>query len=141
LIVRYDPITGQEPTTDTHLIVNTDLAPTWAALAGVDAPNVDGMSFLPLLDGSATSWRSDFLLEHLFETLSHPVPTYCGVRNTRYVYVEYSTGEEELYDLSADPFELNNLAGSQDPQDMQIRSAMHSRLLELCSPPPPGFTP
>ena len=33
-----------------------------------------------------------------------------GIRTQRYVYVEYKTGERELYDLDEDPYELQNVA-------------------------------
>ena len=36
-------------------------------------------------------------------------PTYQAVRTDRYLYVEYETGERELYDYQVDPFELDNL--------------------------------
>lgn len=36
------------------------------------------------------------------------IPDYQGFRTTHVTYVEYSTGERELYDLRIDPFELNN---------------------------------
>jgi len=67
------------------------------------------------------------------------VPPYCAVRNAGWIYVEYSTGEQELYDLTNDPFELQNLFGN--PTYASTQSAMHARMLQLCSPPPPGFTP
>jgi len=48
------------------LAVNTDLAPTFAAMGGIEAADfVDGRSLLPLLLGSAPgAWRSSFLVEH-----------------------------------------------------------------------------
>ena len=36
-------------------------------------------------------------------------PTYQAVRTDRYLYVEYETGERELYDYHTDPYELDNL--------------------------------
>jgi N-acetylglucosamine-6-sulfatase len=38
------------------------------------------------------------------------IPEYHAVRTHRYLYVEYATGERELYDLQADPYELHNIA-------------------------------
>ena len=42
-------------------------------------------------------------------------PGWRGVRTSRYTYAEYATGERELYDTAADPFQLENVAGSADP--------------------------
>ena len=46
-------------------------------------------------------------------------------------YVEYATGEKELYDLAADPWELDNHAGN--PADAAVQSALAARLAELRS--------
>jgi arylsulfatase A-like enzyme len=43
------------------------------------------------------------------------VPPYRAVRTRRYLYVEYATGERELYDLRKDPYELHNLHESANP--------------------------
>ena len=37
-----------------------------------------------------------------------PPSNYQGVRTDRYLYANYGTGEQELYDLRNDPFELQN---------------------------------
>jgi arylsulfatase A-like enzyme len=37
---------------------------------------------------------------------------YDAVRTSRYLYVKYSDGERELYDVRADPEEIHNLAGA-----------------------------
>jgi arylsulfatase A-like enzyme len=138
MVVRYDPLTSA-PSTDNHLVVNIDFAPTFADLAGVAAPGAEGTSFMPILDGSVGSWRTDFLLEHLGSG-NNPdnVPTYCGVRTSQYTYVRYKGGGEELYDLSLDPYEMTNVASS--PSYAGVRDALRLRLAQLCVPPPPGFT-
>ena len=135
-VIRDDALIAS-PRSDGHLVLNIDLAPTLAAVAGVGAPSVEGMSLLPLLSSSTPPWRSDFLIEHL-ETTASGVPTYCGVRSEGFVYVDYATGEEELYDLSRDPYELTN--GANDPAYRAERDAMRERLVQLCSPRPPGFS-
>ncbi len=68
---------------------------------------------------------------------TNPIPTFCAVRSERWTYVRYSTGEEELYDLAADPYELDNLAGV--PASQPVLEHQRARLRELCSPVPPGF--
>ena len=135
LVIRYDPVV-RAPRTDEHLVVNIDLAPTIADVTGAGRPRVDGRSLLPLLRSSRAPWRRDFLIEHMRGT--NDVPTYCGVRTEHAVYVRYATGEEELYDLRRDPYELSNLA--EDPADAATLDALRRRLDQLCVPPPPGMT-
>lgn len=134
-VVRYDALISA-PRTDPHLVLNIDVAPTIAELAGVPAPGADGTSLLPLLADPSTPWRSDFLVEHL-QKKRDILPTYCGVRTERYLYDVYIDGERELYDLEADPDELTNLA--EDPAMAPVVADLHARLLELCDPPPPGL--
>jgi arylsulfatase A-like enzyme len=124
-----------------ELVGNIDLAPTFAAMAGVPTPAfVDGRSFLAFArrPGSARG-RNAYLIEHWTQSgvvlpgggapLEPPdidqgdgasrapaphaalrqIPEYHGVRTHRYTYVEYATGERELYDLRRDPYELRNI--------------------------------
>jgi arylsulfatase A-like enzyme len=138
MVIRYDPLT-QQPSTDDHLVLNIDLAPTWAALAGVDAPGAEGASLVPVLSSEPDApWRHEFLLEHLWDG-SKPIPTYCGVRTEDHAYVAYGDGEQELYDVSADPYERRNRAGA--PSAAGTISALRADLGELCNPPPPGYAP
>lgn len=53
------------------------------------------------------------------------IPEFHGLRVAGYTYVEYTTGEKELYNLSQDPYELNNLAQSADPA---LLATLHQRL-------------
>ena len=104
-----------------YMALNIDLAPTLAELAGVAAPSfVDGRSLRLLLAGVSLSpgaWREDFVVEFWpHPTRKHPrYPQYAALRTKNHLYVEYATGERELYDLRADPYELRNLASSADP--------------------------
>jgi N-acetylglucosamine-6-sulfatase len=134
LVVRYDAL-GVGPRVDQHLALNIDLAPTMARAAGTSAPGADGRSLLPLLSAPGTPWRRDFLVEHL----GGSIPTYCAVRTARHAYVQYRTGEEELYDLRVDPDQRVNRAhrGSVRRSIVSLRTRTRS----LCKPPPPGFVP
>lgn len=109
------------------LVSNVDIAPTIAALAGVVPPEpVDGFSLVPLLEGTATVVRDAALIHYAG---NHAVPGYSGVRTPTHTYVEYDHGELELYDLVADPYQLENLAG--DPQHAELMTSLASRLDEL----------
>ena len=60
-VVRYDAGIPSART-DERLVVNIDLAPTFAALAGIPAPGAEGESLLPLLgDPMASGARTSFL--------------------------------------------------------------------------------
>ena len=139
LVMRYDPLTDGGDTD--ALATNVDIAPTIAALAGVLAPGAEGRSLLPILDGRATVVREDFLIEHLEYRSDRGLPdppTYCAVRTREHLFVHYATGEEELYDLARDPWELENLASN--PDHREELAALRHRTKQLCRPKPPGFT-
>jgi arylsulfatase A-like enzyme len=134
LVIRDDGL-PRPARTDDHLVLNIDMAPTIADLASVPHPDTDGRSMVPLLRDPSAPWRSDFLIEHMEG--ANPVPSYCGVRTETEKYVRYQTGERELYDLAADPYELENLAN--DPAHAGDVKRLSDRLGELCDPPPPGM--
>ena len=133
LVIRADRIGTDPGRTDPHLVANIDLAPTIAAAAGVPLPGVDGRSLLPLLQGRPDGWRHALLIEHMRGT--NPIPTYCAVRTSRYLYAIYNTGERELYDLAEDPYQLQNLSRAAPG----LLARLQRVLDRLCDPPPPGF--
>lgn len=135
LVVRWDAggvVPGSRPEV---LAANVDLAPTIADAVGIPAPGAEGLSLLPALRGEPATLRTDLLIEHLAG--ANPVPTYCAVRSRRWMYVRYADGAEELYDLRADPYQLENLAG--EPSVAPVLRERRARLAELCDPPPPGY--
>ena len=95
----------------THMVLNNDLAPTFAGLGGVSPPAfVDGGSFVKLLRArppSPSKWRSAFLAEALASGATGR-PAYEAVRTQTHLWAEYATGERELYNLSKDPYELQS---------------------------------
>mgnify|MGYP001592175406 CR=1 FL=1 len=100
MIIRY-PELILSPTQSSKFALNIDLAPTIAELAGASTPpTVNGISLVPLFANPDAAWRSDFLVEHSGGNY--------GVRDNQSKYVELGTGEKEFYDLSIDPYELDN---------------------------------
>ena len=96
-----------------HLVINNDFAPTVAELAGVEPPSfVDGKSFVPLLrteKPDLEEWRTGFLVEQ------HQKPAYKALRTNGHTYVKWPGDDRELYDLSADPYQLRSLHDKADP--------------------------
>ena len=121
-------------------VSNIDLAPTFCAVGGCRMgpfPNgqsrADGVNILPLLDGKIANLGRDAILER-GRAANGAVP-WTALRTTSlhgaglWHYVEYRTGERELYDLRRDPWELQNLAA--DPSLRTLRSSLAQRLAEL----------
>ncbi|CAN5275676.1 sulfatase [soil metagenome] len=97
-----------------HLVVNNDLAPTFADLASASAPGVDGRSLAPLLSADpppVPSWRKRILVENWRSpttTGTSPIPNFKAVRTGKMLFVRYASGERELYDLREDPYQLRS---------------------------------
>ena len=113
------------------VVGNIDLAPTIAQIAAAETPDfVDGRSFLPLFQAPDLPWREAFLIERrkLEEQLVRQsrfngltpeeleqTATFNGIRTRDMLYVEYGSGERELYDLVADPHQLDSMIDDADP--------------------------
>ena len=68
---------------------------------------VDGVSLLGLLKRRTwTETRDSIVLEA--GPFDKPSQEYTGLRTSRYMFAVYGNGEEELYDLQVDPYELEN---------------------------------
>ena len=135
LIVRGPGIAPGQSTA--ALALNIDLAPTIADLAGIaPADFVDGRSLAPLLQGETEgSGRQAFLAEGFGGSDKEngkgggtPTPPFAALRTADLLYIEYETGERELYDLRRDPDQLKNLAKDTDRATFSDLSA---RLTDL----------
>ena len=117
LLIRY-PRVARAGSTPTQLTQTIDFASTILEIAGVRDPVArEGRSLVPVLNGSATTWRSSILLEYYNDTVFPRILTmgYKAVRTDRYKYIKYTSleGMDELYDLQTDSLEMQNLIGTE----------------------------
>lgn len=109
----------------------TDLAPTFAELgSAVLRHETDGRSLLPLFNANPSHvWRNSGLIEYWSPNEGpNEIPSYRAIRSASHLYVEWSSGEVELYDLSRDPFQLENLGG-----ENELSAVLSARLEELAA--------
>ncbi|XP_056878408.1 N-acetylglucosamine-6-sulfatase [Takifugu flavidus] len=162
LMVRGPQIKANQ--TSQMLVANIDLGPTILDIAGIDVnkTQMDGVSFLPIMEGkvNSSSWRTDFLVEYEGEgrNVSDPAcpllgpgvsecfpdcvcedafnNTYACVRtvapSVSLQYCEFDDNEVfvEVYNMTADPFQLKNIAKT---IDQEVLEKMNHRLMMLQS--------
>lgn len=111
MIVAY-PNQIQPGDTIPQLVMNVDFAPTILDYAGVEIPEqMQGKSMKPLFEAEMPEWRDSIFYEY-WKDLVHSIPTMTAVRTSGYKLIEYPDEDDisELYDLTVDPHEMNNLA-------------------------------
>ena len=132
-------------------VEEVDVMPTLLELLGQPVPfGVQGRSLVPFLDGRAPRHKDAAFAEicppwlyNRFETyeafeahhggwaktpFNVPGDFTKAIRTASHRYVWYGTGEEELYDLAADPHEQHNAASR--PEHAAAKQRLKMRLLE-----------
>jgi N-acetylglucosamine-6-sulfatase len=114
---------------DKRLVTNGDIAATLATLSGATPGAMSGSSLL------SEDERSVVLLEN------RPVggaPGYRALRGEHFLYVEWDSGERELYDYRTDPFELDNALAeweghTPEPAALDLAAYLYPRLAVLAT--------
>jgi uncharacterized sulfatase len=114
-----------------HIVEFLDLYPTLAELAKVRPPDgLHGRSLVPLLANPNASWEDRAITQ---VQRGPAASAYMGytIRTDKWRYTEWAGGTRgvELYDESADPGELKNLAG--DAKQASVVTDMRARLQRL----------
>jgi hypothetical protein len=103
------------------LTINADLAATVVDVSDADPTlALDGRSLLPAAKRPWVERGRELLID---------TASYEAVHTQRYVWVEYETGEFELYDLERDPYQLQSRHS--DPAYADVRSRLAARLAAL----------
>ncbi len=117
-----------------EMVQNIDYAPTFLDLAGAPIPDdIQGRSLLPVLKGEKEvgRWR-DAIYYHFYEyPAEHAVKRHYGIRTNRWKLIHFYNDIDtwELYDLQADPTEMNNLYGK--PEYKKVQKQLHKQLRKL----------
>ncbi len=101
-----------------ELASSVDLLPTILDAAGIAVPaEIDGKSLLPFLKDQVAQHRPAVFAE--IHTSNHGGKVImCRSQRYKYVYHWLSSDVDELYDLEADPGELNNLIGDESYREV-----------------------
>ncbi len=125
--IVYDPRPqAQKGLVRDEMVLNLDVAPTLLDLAGVKVPEVmDGKSLLPLISSASPvesrDWRAEFFFEHYHSGCKGVyIARNEGIRtvDTKYLrWIDPPEPVEEVFNLSKDPDELNNLVNNPEYQE------------------------
>jgi len=130
LIARGPGVDEQRVTAPVSLL---DLVPTMSDALGVERdPAWRGVSQWSVLTGERPPDRSRAVFSEY-----HAHGTSCGMfmlRAGRYKYVHYPEAPDQLFDVEADPEELENLA--EDPAYAPVRERLSARLHAVVDPDP-----
>ncbi len=115
------------------MVLNTDYAPTFLELAGLEVPDdIQGSSLTGIMDGDTPDdWR-DSIYYHYYEYPGfHMVKAHYGIRNERYKLIHFYDDVDtwEFFDLETDPAELHNRID--DPAYRDTIAAMRNELQSL----------
>jgi len=110
-IVRWPGHIPAAVVDDHHLVSGLDVLPTLCDWAGVDYPEVTGISLRPLVENPQQAGRP-FLVSELCPDTEDLEMQARMLRTQRYKYLAFSEGQnpEMLFDLEEDPGETRNLA-------------------------------
>ena len=110
-----------------HIVENIDVMPTLCELAGVPLPaqGIQGRNLTTLVAGQDAGWKDRAFAERGNSMIR--TPQYKFIKNTsRNARRGGGEAEDELYDLTQDPLETNNLA--QDPTHAAILKELAAQL-------------
>lgn len=124
LLVRYPAEFGKSATRSSALINFPDIMPTLLGLCGLPIPDgVQGTNYFSSESASVLPTTTAFLSMPVpvMSARAHGIAEYRGVRDARYTYVRTLEGPWLLYDNQRDPYQMHNLCGRPEAQEIQSR--------------------
>ena len=131
LLVRW-PGNVQPGSVNHAMVSNLDFGATFLDLAGVGIPDdMQGKSLKPLFLGETPEdWRTSHYYQYYEYPGYHCVERHYGVRTDRYKLIHFYNREEwELFDLEADPMEMNSVYD--DPAYSETQTELKEELRRL----------
>ena len=111
-------------------VINADLAPTIVRVSGArPGLRMDGRSLLAVARHPTVTLRRQLLIEGRRQGHAPSYTRFSAVRTLHFIYIRYEDGEQELYDLKRDPYELRNAAS--EPFYRRVKARLARRLHEL----------
>ena len=124
LIIRY-PKAIKAGSTSNAISMNVDFAPTFLDFAGIEIPSdIQGASLKPVLvnEGKTPAdWRKAAYYHYYEYPAEHSVKRHYGIRTQDFKLIHFynDIDEWEMYDLKADPREMNNVFGKPEYAEKQ----------------------
>jgi len=111
-IVSWKGVTPAGKLDDRHLVSGVDVFPTVCDYAGAPVPEgLDGVSLREVIEHPSKPGR-DFLVVESPGWGQGRKQDVRIIRTLQYKYLRSNTGEETLFDMQKDPYEVNDLAGN-----------------------------
>jgi arylsulfatase A-like enzyme len=132
LIVRWPGVTTAGSTCDDRYVIVEDIFPTFLAIAGVheDDPKeekIDGVSFVPLLTGSADYPQERPIYWHYPNTYDQTPYSSVRMGDWKLIY-HHASRTLELYNIKTDISERRDLADSEPERKAQLASVLADHL-------------
>ncbi|HEY5952708.1 MAG TPA: sulfatase-like hydrolase/transferase [Kofleriaceae bacterium] len=119
-------VPGAKPRKTSEVVQLIDLAPTIAALFGIEPPATwTGRSLVPALEGTALAPLPAFAEMPPSKSWNHDAKSMVSADGTRHVFHRISDSRWEVYDLDKDPEERTNIL-DKDPKAKELQQQLAS---------------